>query len=69
MQLWELSKSTASLVEKLSAQETEEDRLQGCSTAEACSNLLSAAASFLFSENILQFTRHIRRVRIWYILV
>ena len=34
-QLWELSKSTSHLVEKLTSQETEEDIQQGCSKAEA----------------------------------
>ena len=64
MQLWELSKSTASLLEKLSAQETEEDRQQGCSIAEACSNLFSAAASLMFLD-----TPHEGKNRsIWYIL-
>lgn len=48
-QLWELSKSTASLVKKLSAQETEEDHHQGCSKAEACS-IIHICGCF-FSEN------------------
>ena len=37
VQLWELSKSTSHLVEKLNLQEPEEDIQQGCSKAEACS--------------------------------
>ena len=41
MQLWELSKSTSKLVEKLTLQETEEDIQQGCSKAETCSRHLT----------------------------
>jgi len=37
-QLWELAKSTKALVEKLNAQESEEDIEHGSSKAQVCSN-------------------------------